>query len=94
LLRPSRLTSEPPIAIPQSSSAVKARATARHRSKAKPCFAEAKQAPSLGQFQLRIGLFNQAESLAAPLPKLLLTQVKTLRHARLWPQAMGHGPKP
>jgi hypothetical protein len=89
LLRPGRLKSEAPIATPQSSSAVKARTTARHRSKAKLCFAEAKKAPSLGQCQLRIGLFNQAESLAAPVPRHLLTRVKTLRQARLWPRAIG-----
>lgn len=92
LLRSDWLKSDVPIATPQSSSAVKARAAAPHRSTVSPCFTEAKQAISLGQFQLRFGPFNQAAFSEGPNPNLLLTRLKTLRQARLWPRSRGQSP--
>ena len=59
-----------------------------HRSEAESCFAEAKQAISGGQLELGLDLLNQTESLAGPLPQILLTRVNALRQARLWPEAL------
>jgi hypothetical protein len=82
------LKSEAPIAPPQPSAVPKVSASAFHRSEAESCFTEAKQAISSGQLELGLHLLNQTESLAGPLPQILLTRVNALRQARLWPEAL------
>ena len=83
LLRRARLKSEAPIATPQPLAVPKASPSARHRSEAESCFAEAKQSLLRG-----LDLLNQTEVLAGPLLQILLTRVNAPRQARLWPEAL------
>ena len=66
----------------------KASPSARQRSEAESCFAQAKQALLNGQLELGLDLLNQTESLVGPLPQILLTQVNALQQARLWLEAL------
>ena len=66
----------------------KANPSARQRSDAESCFAQAKQALLHGQLELGLDLLNQTEALAGPLPQILLTRVNALRQARLWSEAL------
>jgi len=82
------LKSQAPIAPTQPSSALQASTAARQRSEAETCFSGAKQAISRGDFESALSLLDQTESLAGPLPRLLLTRVNTLRQARHWSEAL------
>jgi hypothetical protein len=88
LLRQARLKSESPITCPQSPAVPQASTSARHRSEAEALFAEAKQAISGGNIELGMAVLDQTETLAGPLPQILLTRINALRQARLWPEAL------
>ena len=88
LLRGARLKSEAPIGPPPPVAVPKASPPECRRSEAESCFAEAKQAVLLGHLELGLDLLNQTETLAGPLPQILLTRVNALRQARLWPEAL------
>ena len=82
------MKSEASIAPTQPSAFPKANPPECQRSEAESCFAEAKQAILRGRLELGLGLLNQTEALAGPLPQVLLTRVNALRQTRLWPEAL------
>ena len=82
------MKSEAPIAPPQPSAIPRASPSVCQGSEVESCFAEAKQAILCGHLELGLDLLNQTESLAGPLPQILLTRVNALRQARLWPEAL------
>ena len=82
------MKSDAPIAPPQPLAVPKANPSARQRSEAESCFAEAKPAILRGRLELGLDLLNKTEALTVPLLQILLTRVNALRQARLWPEAL------